>query len=57
MAGFGAADVFLGVVSVTMKVKAEVTDDVTKGEKVADEEEGSKNRALRDPLIDWRGHG
>lgn len=42
-------------VSVTMEVEA--ADDVTKVEEAADEEEGSKDRALGDPLINWREGG
>ena len=40
--GFGG-DVDLGVVSVTMEVQVEAADDVTKGEEVADEEEGAED--------------
>ena len=41
LGGFGA-DIYLGV-GVTVEVQVEFADDVTKGEEVADEEEGSED--------------
>ena len=40
--GFGG-DVELGVVGVTVEVQVELTDDVTKGEDITDEEQGAKD--------------
>ena len=42
LGGFGA-DIDLGVVGVAVIVQVEVADDVTKGEEVADEEEGAED--------------
>ena len=36
-------DVDLGVVSVTIEVQVEFTDDVTEGEEVADEKKGAED--------------
>lgn len=47
----------LGFISLTVGAQVEVVDDVTKEEKVEDEEERSEDRALGDPLLDWRGGG
>ena len=57
LGGFGA-DVDLGVVGVAVEVQVEVegADDVTKGDNVADEKQGTQDRALGDPLRD-RGGG
>ena len=42
LGGFGA-DLDLGVIGVTVAVQVEFADDMTKGEEVADEEEGAED--------------
>ena len=51
LGGFGA-DVDLGVVGVAVEVQVEVegADDVTKGDNVADEKQGTQDRALGYPI-------
>ena len=42
LGGFGG-DVYLGVIGVAVEVQGELAEDVTKGEEVADEEEGAED--------------
>ena len=50
------AEVDLGVVGIAVEVQVEVAEDLTKGENVDDEKEGTEYRALGNTLCD-RGCG
>ena len=48
--GGGGAEVDLGIVGVTVKVQVEVTEDLTKGEDVSDEQNWAEYRTLGDTM-------